>query len=378
MISVRKTYLSNKSATFQPIGFIPTYKSEKNTQSKDFIFRDPSPLQFGQTPFEGSEIRALRYNIHKEFSSDPSRTDLFDKLFSNLDWNYLIADDSLSLLASRCEQLFTNRSHLGSTRNPPDRKIDVTLPIHEPWRMVLENKHLRNSVNESLEKLTIPYRLEVSHVEEIHYKAGHDPISAIHQLGDFKSVIERIHRSKSISFVTSNGVCLSHKDLGYGVSTTLPMLVAIHSSRGKFVSVEQPELHIHPRIQTVLGDLFVRTSLAGLGCDSDDFDYENHIFYDPNENNYVFIETHSEHLILRILRRIRETADGKIDVWPDALREACPNGIRPEDVSVVYIKPPREGSKEGSTVIELPITPDGDFSKPWPDGFFEERFDEYE
>jgi len=62
-----------------------------------------------------------------------------------------------------------------------------------------------------------------------------------------------------------------------------------------------------------------------------------------------------------------------MDNWPDALRKACPNGIRPEDVSVLYVETPSEGSDEGSTVIVLPVTADGDFSKPWPGGFFAER-----
>jgi hypothetical protein len=65
-----------------------------------------------------------------------------------------------------------------------------------------------------------------------------------------------------------------------------------------------------------------------------------------------------------------------MDDWPESLRKACPNGIRPEDVSVLYVEPPPEESNEGSSVIVLPVTPDGSFSRPWPGGFFEEQLKE--
>jgi predicted ATPase len=78
--------------------------------------------------------------------------------------------------------------------------------------------------------------------------------------------------------------------------------------------------------------------------------------------NTFLLETHSEHLILRILRRVRETTEGKLPAG------ATP--VRPEDVSVVFIEP----TSKGSVVRQLPVTPDGDFGAPWPGGFFAERF----
>ena len=73
------------------------------------------------------------------------------------------------------------------------------------------------------------------------------------------------------------------------------------------------------------------------------------------------IETHSEHLILRILRRIRETTDGELPA------DAMP--ITPEHLAVLYVQP----GKEGSEVINIPVNEDGEFDRPWPQGFFAER-----
>jgi len=81
-----------------------------------------------------------------------------------------------------------------------------------------------------------------------------------------------------------------------------------------------------------------------------------------NSKNTFLLETHSEHLILRILRRVRETTEGKL--------ESGRVSVHPEDVAVVFLEP----TAKGSVVRHLPVTPDGDFGAPWPGGFFAERF----
>lgn len=139
-----------------------------------------------------------------------------------------------------------------------------------------------------------------------------------------------------------SGTELSHRDVGIGISQVLPVLVSAYASRNKFVAIEQPEIHLHPGLQAELGDVFLESALCGSG-------------------NRFLIETHSEHLILRILRRIRETSDGEL---PEG---ACP--VKPEDVAVLHVRP---GSK-GAEVVHIPIAPDGDFEQRWPDGFFAER-----
>jgi hypothetical protein len=142
----------------------------------------------------------------------------------------------------------------------------------------------------------------------------------------------------------STGTEVTHRDVGIGISQVLPVLVHAIADRKQIVAIEQPEIHLHPALQAELGDVFIESALG-------------------ERKNTFLLETHSEHLILRILRRIRETtADGKPG------KEGLPP-IRPEDVSVVYVQP----GPRGAEVIELPVTPDGDFSRPWPKGFFSER-----
>lgn len=132
------------------------------------------------------------------------------------------------------------------------------------------------------------------------------------------------------------GVRLSANQLGTGISQVLPIIVASHYSPATLVTVEQPELHIHPRFQVELADLFIST------CDRHPY----------------LIETHSEHLILRLLRRVRESQENS----------ERPR-LTPDQVSIMYLTP----SSDGVIVNRLGVTSDGDFAQDWPGGFFDER-----
>jgi hypothetical protein len=141
------------------------------------------------------------------------------------------------------------------------------------------------------------------------------------------------------------GATVSHRDVGIGISQVLPVLVMAYASQGKILAMEQPEIHLHPALQSELSDVFIESALG------------------PRKNTFI-LETHSEHLILRTLRRIRETSDGTLPAGMPP--------ISPEDVAVLYISP----TPEGSVMVEIPVTRSGDFATRWPDGFFAERTQE--
>jgi len=74
----------------------------------------------------------------------------------------------------------------------------------------------------------------------------------------------------------------------------------------------------------------------------------------------TIIETHSEHLLLRLLRRIRRTEQRKEGGFQ----------LLPENVAVYYFDPQVNGE---SIVTRQFITPLGDFYNDWPRGFFADR-----
>ena len=134
---------------------------------------------------------------------------------------------------------------------------------------------------------------------------------------------------------------VSHRDIGIGVSQVLPVLVSAYASENELLAIEQPEIHLHPALQAELGDVFLESALG-------------------DSLNTFLIETHSEHLLLRIMRRMRETSTGAL---PDGVPEVCP-----EDVMVLFVEP--DGPQ--SIVREMPLNERGELVKAWPGGFFEE------
>ena len=134
-------------------------------------------------------------------------------------------------------------------------------------------------------------------------------------------------------------------DVGIGVSQVLPVAIGAMAPGYRVFCVEQPELHVHPAVQCALGDLLARQALK-------------------NPDRTLLIETHSEHLMLRLLRRVRETA-------ADELPPGAPK-VRPDDLAVLYLTK----TETGLEITEIPVNEEGDFDRQWPKGFFEERAEE--
>ena len=149
---------------------------------------------------------------------------------------------------------------------------------------------------------------------------------------------------------TEKGIIVAPCDVGVGISQMIPVVVGCLRDKAGILLIEQPELHIHPAIQVRLGDLFVYTSQS-------EKDY-------VNSQKSLLIETHSEHIILRILRRIRETTENELP--PGA------TGLKPEDLSVIYV----DKTEEGVQLRNLRVDEEGEFIDRWPKGFFDERTDE--
>lgn len=139
----------------------------------------------------------------------------------------------------------------------------------------------------------------------------------------------------------ARGIELAPQDIGVGISQVLPVVVAALHHKTGLVAIEQPELHIHPAFQVALGDLFIEQI--------------------RERPDLTFIlETHSEHLMLRFLRRIRETGENEA---PDN------RTLTPAELSIYFI----EQREAGISCHSIRVDDDGDFIDRWPKGFFAER-----
>ena len=123
-------------------------------------------------------------------------------------------------------------------------------------------------------------------------------------------------------------------DVGFGVSQVLPALVqAFYCPAGSTVWMEQPEIHLHPRVQAELADVFISAVQAREAGKPRDVQ--------------LIVESHSEHFLNRLQRRIAEET------------------IKPEDVSIYFAR-----RKDGSTELEpLRLNKFGEIEN-WPENFF--------
>jgi hypothetical protein len=263
--------------------------------------------------------------------------------------------------------------HIGALRDIPPRQLqEVGLEEGVSWSrgaaawnlLLKKDDEFADAVSDWLsgaDRLRSGFGLRVSHVLElprdgtmVRILSGEDYES----LDALRGIMQRAPVHKRIVFVQDGtDVDLAPSEVGAGLSQLVPVVVAALDVNSGFVAVEQPELHVHPAVQVGLGDLFIH----GIKC---------HFLYDadqpPDPPPIFLIETHSEHLMLRLLRRIEETSDGEV---PPHLGPLSPN-----DLSVNYIHTDPE--KRQLKLVRLRIDETGEFIDRWPNGFFDERGDE--
>ena len=90
-------------------------------------------------------------------------------------------------------------------------------------------------------------------------------------------------------------------DVGFGISQVLPVLVqCFYAPQGSIIIMEQPEIHLHPSAQAALADVMI--DVVNSREDGED------------RNIQLVIETHSEHFLRRLQRRIAEDTVSKDNV----------------------------------------------------------------
>lgn len=123
-------------------------------------------------------------------------------------------------------------------------------------------------------------------------------------------------------------------DVGFGVSQILPVLtLCYYVPEGSTLIMEQPEIHLHPSVQAGLADVFIDAV--------------------KTRKIQIILESHSEHLLKRLQRRI---AEEKLPVTDSAL----------------YFCEMRDGR---SVLKHLDVNTFGEILN-WPDNFFGDDFAE--
>lgn len=139
-----------------------------------------------------------------------------------------------------------------------------------------------------------------------------------------------IHKLK----IKQNNLDLDITDVGFGISQVLPVIVqGFLSFENSLTIIEQPEIHLHPKMQADLADLFIDI-----------------VKVNRNAKKYLLIETHSEYLLKRLRRRISENKN-----------------ITADDVAIYFVHPKSTENNSG-LIEEKFISTEGAFD--WPKDFY--------
>ena len=226
-------------------------------------------------------------------------------------------------------ELLLGLAYLGPLRDAPRRFQLLTneVPTNvgasgEHTAMLLaRDQKLQDEVSDWLEQLDIKYKLSVRRV-------GGDEVGV--ELGDLlATTLTDLH----------NGLAVTPQDVGFGISQLLPVIVQMLVGQRRTICVEQPEIHIHPGLQAKVGDLLIEAAR-------------------PGRENQIIVETHSEHLMLRLQRR---------------LREGTHKWLTPDQIAVIYVDLDDAGEAHAR---RLHLDDQGYFLDEWPQGFFAERLEE--
>lgn len=239
------------------VPFIATMKNEK--------FLDEVEIRFGMTHSEISKIIPPKeFSFFEKLSEGkkikPKWKTIRDKCFLAFELSF--PNKEVSFLKAgidptrNLERFVTNLIHVPGLRGYPERRYKVALS--------------RDVFPGSFEKYVASILLDWS-VSKKEHKNLKTLIAQLNELNlannikaekiDDTSIEIKISRTKN----SSPSDCVSVADVGFGVTQTLPVLVALLSAKkGQPVYIEQPELHLHPKAQFKLSTMIVEAVERGV------------------------------------------------------------------------------------------------------------------
>lgn len=279
-------------AIFRKMLTLPTYKSTLN-----FSVPSSSEIVFNLAPNASFQIHQDQLQV----------TPIINNIIVNIAIDLKSKLEKISYigpLRKRIEKTYIVDNDFESSVGVDGSKIGYFLYAQEDT--------LLNEINNYFKQYEIPYEILIN-------KLGDD------STGPIISILLRDIRTDTV---------VGPSDVGVGISQILPIIIEGTIRRNSIICVEQPEIHLHPKLQADLAEFFVDT------C----------------KNNQWIIETHSEALMLRLQKLLRMKDER----------------IKPNDISIVYVNPTSNGSK----LHHIRLDENGNFRDEWPAGFFDERIDE--
>ena len=178
------------------------------------------------------------------------------------------------------------------------------------------------------------------------YKLSHHSITSLTLLEQVQAWMGEISPGTRIKITPNSGMDLMSlqfayglsndyrsTNIGFGVTYTLPIIVAVLASKpGALILLENPEAHLHPKGQAKIGELLALAASCGV---------------------QIIVETHSDHILNGIRLAVHDRK------------------IKPEDVQLHYFERVEKDGIAVSQVTSPNIDKNGRIDR-WPDGFFDE------
>jgi len=285
--------------------------------------------------FEYLLFRLRRYKLPRKRESSREKKKFIDAKKIEIIEKYLDRvrkfRTGLDRIHPELSDTFTNLFYIGPLRTYPQRYYPISgeIPIDVGFRgekaidvivsYSKESKEVLKKVNEWIKKFELGSKVSPKEAEEFHIAA----LNILH------SKIKKSKRRKLDVNITN---------MGFGTCQVLPIIIeGFYAPRNSMIMIEQPEVHLHPKMQADLADVLIDITKS---------------------NKRLIIETHSEHLISRLQRRIAEggIAEGKITA---------------ENVKIYYF----EMTESGTRIRKMDLDKYGRLEE-WPQGFFEEGLNE--
>jgi len=218
-------------------------------------------------------------------SYEVSENNSIEKRLFTIDW-----------LKESIDSIFSNISYIGPARIEPQEEY-VIPKVHKD--VGKSGQFVSQILKDQAEK-SVSYRKLQEKENGIEYLSDNIKLldAVKYWMCDVFDVADDIYSEKEensyrVILVNKNSLKINIKHIGFGISQLLPIVVqGLLLKKDGILIVEQPEIHLHPKIQSLLYDFLYSLTLDG---------------------KKVIVETHSSHFITRMRRRIAEDESNKMD-----------------------------------------------------------------
>jgi predicted ATPase len=323
--------LSGRSRTVQSEGFAYRLGSENGTELAVTLARDEKRQNRWRLDAENYDLirnpgRAWELPKPVHFHGFPSEAAVY---FQNTGF---LAELELAL-----EDQLNRVSYLGPLRSPPERLYTWSGAVPEDvgWRGQNTIQSILAARDRRMNWRSRSPRIPFEQVVARWLKT----MGLIHTFSVAEIAPEREEFEVRVR-VSPSADEVKLTDVGFGVSQVLPVIVQVfYAPANSTVVIEQPEIHLHPRVQSSLADLLIAATFAREGG--------------RPRHAQLLVESHSEHLLRRLQRRIAEET------------------ISQEDVALYFCY----STAQGAAIERLKVDEFGDILN-WPPDFFGDELED--